>query len=465
MGHGARADTVRRASNPSPSPVLCLRVRLILATALVAVLAPAAHAAPPANDAPTAPAAFTPVTAENGSPTELQAVVELAEATPDPGVPSCLGASSFARTVWLRVPEHPAPRELTVEATGETLEVIDLAAFVQPQAAPSPVLAEPNQCAGAGAGGADAAEEPTSAVSLRIPANRSVLIQVGRRGPVSSPGAERALVTLAQASLGVLAEPAGDQAFRAPGAGGGRTRVALGGATLTEEDPAQPPCPSLASVWRRVTPRSSGRRTISVDGSKVSTLAVFAGDTPTGDNVSDCVNRERRGELQMRVRARRGRTLWVRIGTDRPTSVSTATLEYSAADETIVDGGPGGSDPTPGGPGGGLPDVCASSRARKARVSGRGFGGSARVLSRRRALKLPVALRGSSVCDVDVRLRGPRGRVYAVARAGRLSGSERLRLVRVRRYVAGAYRLQVRALDAFGHQRRVRSSVRGRLGR
>ena len=441
--------------------VTCVRP-ILLAGLLALVLPAAAQAAPPPNDAPSSPGSFDPVTAENGTPTELQAIVELAEATPDAGVPSCLGSSSFARTVWLRVPEHPAPREMTVEATGETLEVIDLAAFVQPQGAPAPVLAEPNQCAGAGAGGSDAAEEPTSAVSLRIPANRSVLVQVGRRGPVSSPDAERALVTLAQASLGVLPVPAGDQAFSAPSAPNGRSRVPLGGATLTEEDPAQPVCPALGSVWRRITPGGSGSRTISADGRSVATLSVFEGDRPTGESALDCVNRETRGDLQMRVRAQRGRPLWIRIGTDRPNSSALASLTVGPG-EVVVDGGPGGSDPTPGGPGAGLPDSCWATRPARARVRGSSFSGSARAFSRRRTLELRVRLTGSPVCDVDVQLRGPRGRVYAVARAVRLSGSERLSLVRVRRYAKGTYRLRVRALDSLGDRRRVRTSVRGRM--
>ena len=443
--------------------MFCLAVRLIIAAVLLAALAPAAQAAPPTNDAPASPAAFESVNAANGQTFEQQAIVELAEATPDGGVPSCLGSSSFARTVWLRIPEHPAAREVAVEATGQTLAVVDLAAFVQPQGATAPVVAEPNQCSGAGAGGADEAEEPTSAVALRIPPNRSVLIQVGRRGPAGHPDEERALVTLAQASLGELPVPEGDAAVVAPAARGGRNRVALGGATITEEDPAQPACPALASVWRRVHPGSNAERTISVDGRSVSTLTVFEGDVPTGENALDCVNRERRGDLSVRVRARRGRTLWVRVGTDRPNSASVASLVVSARDENVVDGGRGGSDPTPGGPGGGLPDTCASARPSKARVRGSSFSGSAKALSRRRTLTLGVRLSGSSVCDVDVRLRGPRGRVYAVVRAVRLSGSERLRLVRVRRYAKGRYRLQVRAIDAFGDTRRVRSSVRGSL--
>ena len=59
---------------------------------------------------PPAPAPFAPYTAANGRPRDLQAIAELVEATPDPGVPRCLGAASFARTVWYRIPAVPARR-------------------------------------------------------------------------------------------------------------------------------------------------------------------------------------------------------------------------------------------------------------------------------------------------------------------------------------------------------------------
>lgn len=447
-----------------PCSVLLVRLACLPALLGLLIAASPAAAAPPPNDAPAGAAGFETVSAENGTPSDQQAVADLAEASPDPGIPSCLGSSSFARTVWFRIPESAAPREIAVEATGRTLEVIDLAAFVQPPGAGSPVTVEPNACAGAGAGGSDASEEPTSAIAMRIPAGRAVLVQVGRRGPRSSREDEQALVVLSQTNLAAVPAPAGDEAASAPAArGSGTTRVTLGGATITEEDPAQPVCPSLASVWRRLTPGKTGRRTISADGGTLGTLAVFSGPRPTGDNVLDCVNRERSGELQMRVRARRGKTMWIRLGTDRPASVSTATLRVSNGSETVVDGGPGGSDPTPGGPGAGLPDECWQARAQRARVAGR-ISGSARRLNRKRRLALRVTLKRSSVCDVDVRLRGPRGRVYAVARAVRLSGRERLRLVRVRRLVPGSYKLKVTALDPFGERRSVRSRVRGRIG-
>src|SRR3954447_15759925 len=105
---------------------------LVLAMALTAAPAQAAR---PSNDVPGGAAAglFMPYAAENGTPTLLQATAELAEATPDAGVPRCLGPSSFARTVWYRLPASPVTTEVTLEATGRTLDVVDLAAFVQPR--------------------------------------------------------------------------------------------------------------------------------------------------------------------------------------------------------------------------------------------------------------------------------------------------------------------------------------------
>src|SRR3954447_14029371 len=103
------------------------------ALAVAAVPSPAA-AAPPPNDAAGTPGVFGPYTAEDGVPAEQQAVAELAEATPDGGTPRCLGPLSFERTVWYRVPEQPSPAVVTVEASGRTLDVIDLAGFVQPLA-------------------------------------------------------------------------------------------------------------------------------------------------------------------------------------------------------------------------------------------------------------------------------------------------------------------------------------------
>jgi hypothetical protein len=426
-----------------------------------------ATALPPSHDAPAGAAAFEPFAAENGTPRELQAVAELAEATPDPGVPRCLGRSSFARTVWYRIPPQGTPQEITVEAVGRTLDVIDLAAFVQPETALGPLTTEPNACSGVGSGGADASEEPTSAVTLRVPALRAVLIQVGRRGRVGSADDERAVLSLDVRPVVFALAPAGDIAnSRAPLASGRRAnRVGLAAATVTEEDPAQPPCPSLGTVWRRIVPGRSGRRLISVEGRAASALAVVAGSRPIAASALDCINRTGYGALQLNVPVRRGRPLSIRIGTDRPPDGSTATLHVKdGAHAAVIDGGPGGFDPTTGGPGGGFPAACIQAKVRRARIRGARISGIAIARNRRRMLPLVIAVRRASVCDVKLELVGPRRRLYALARVIHLKGRRVVRLRRIRRLVAGAYRLRATAVSVRGERVRVRTRVRGRLG-
>jgi hypothetical protein len=442
---------------------------LVGATLVVAAVPSPAPAAPPANDGPAAPAAFAPYTAENGTPTEQQAIAELVEATPDSGTPDCLGPFSFARTVWYRVPEGPAPQVLTVEASGRTLDVIDLAAFVQPLPEPGlpPALqaVEPNACFGLGSGGSDAAEEPTSGLTLRVPAQQAVLVQVGRRGPVGSADDERAVLALTVESEPEIGRPSGDSATAAPTAASDRTNfVDLAGATITEEDPAQPACPSLGTVWRRVIPGRSGKRLIRVGGSRVSTLTVFSGKRPTADNVLDCVNREGRGSLQMVVPVRRRTPVWIRLGTERSLDGGEATLQVGdGARATVIDGGPGGFDPTAGGPGGGFPDACLRSRPERARVSGPRLGGAAGALNRFRRIPFSVVVRGASVCDAEISLFGPKNRLYAKGRALRLTGREVIRVPRLRTIVKGRYRLRVRGVSAVGAPIKIRGGVSGRL--
>jgi hypothetical protein len=443
---------------------------VLAAVILGALAAPvtSAVAAPPANDAPTAPGVFSPYTAENGSPRQLQAVAEMAESTADAGVPRCLGPKSFARTVWYVIPADETPQELTVEASGRTLSVIDLAAYVQPSGANAPSTAEPNACSGIGAGGSDAAEEPTSGVMLRVPAGRAVLIQVGRRGPVGSAENERVVLSLDARSLALPFPPAGDIADPAttPAA---RVRtptfVQLDGSTITGEDPAEPPCPSLGSAWRRFTVTRSGPRLVSVAGAYATTLSVFEGTRPTGDNALDCVNRAGRGQLQMLVPVRARRTVWVRIGSDAPRDAAEARLEVADGEGALViDGGPGGFDPTTGGPGGGFPADCTKSNPALARVGGTPFRGRPKVFNRRRTIGLRLHIRGDVLCDVVLRLVGPRGRIYASGRAIRLKkGRPAVKLRRVRDLVSGSYSLRVSAVDLRGKRVKVRTALRGRL--
>lgn len=472
------------------------RLRLLPILACSAAIAPTfAAAAPPKHDAPSAAEPFSAYTASNGRPDEQQAVAELVEATPDPGLPRCLGPASFARTVWYRVPEGATAQQVSVEAMGRTLDVVDLAAYVQaelpappppppPPPEPPPEPEEPptppragaaqvsstgqaNACSGRGAGGADASEEPTSGVVLHVPPRHPVLIQVGRRGRVGSPENERAVLALEVRPLTTSGLPAGDRATGSvPVARNGReTYVDLFGATTTGEDPAQPPCPSLGTVWRKFTPGSSGRRLIRAYGAGVETLTVFSGRRPTGDNALDCVNREGPGALEMVVPVRRRQTVWVRIGTDQMVAGSQGTLEVlDGRRANVVDGGPGGADPTPGGPGGGFPDACLTARPERARISGGALRGPAGAYNRFRRIRLRMVVVGASVCDVELRLRGPGNRVYAKGRARRLKGRTAAYLPRLRTFRRGSYRLKVTAVSPLGRRVNVRTRLGGRLG-
>jgi hypothetical protein len=448
--------------------------------ALLTTTPPSAFAVPPPNDAVTAPGQFAPYTTANGQPVEQQAIAELVEATADPSVRRCLGEGSFARTVWYRIAEVPVAQELTIDASGRTLDPIDLAAFVQPEVVPPPApapappararaaqlaaTAVPNACAGLGDGGASEAEEPGSAITLRVPPNHPVLVQVGRRGTAGSADDERAVLSLLSRPVDLIARPPGDVAGASvPAARPTRpTSLALSDATLTGEDPAVPPCPSLGSVWSRLVPGNSIPRRISVEGGGATTLAVFAGGTPAKREALDCVNRQGRGALEMRVPARRGRTLWIRIGTDSR-NAGTATMRVEDAERGIVvDGGPGGVDPTPGGPGGGLPAACDSTRIERARISGPALAGSARRYDVRR-VRLRIVARGARVCDAELKLYGPRGLLYAQGRAIQLKGRRSVALPRLRNFRRGRYRLHVTGVSRLGDRVKVRTSVRGRL--
>jgi hypothetical protein len=451
--------------------------RTVLA-GLVALLAiPAtATAAPPSNDAPTAPAGFSSYTAENGQPSDLQATAELQEATPDQGVPRCLGPASFARTVWFAVPPASQPQEITVEASGETLDVVDLAAFVQPPNAnpATPQTTQPNVCDGSGAGGAADSQEPTAGVSLRVPAGRAVLIQVGRRGPATQPNDERAIVSLDdRIATAPAIPPQGDyvNANTPSVAPDAKALVPLFGATLTEDDPAEPPCPALGSVWRKLRPQTKGTPQpwlITVDGNDATSLALFSGAKPTADNVLDCIDRSGRGALKMLVPAAQAKKqLWLSIGTDAPVEESTATLATRpGAGAYVVDGGPGGFDPTSGGPGGGFPSDCARADASKASVSGAAFKGNLKRLDKRRHLSIPLMLVHGPICDARLELKGPHNRVYATRQIVRIkSGRQFISLTRPRHstLAKGSYRLVVTALSSTGEHVTVKSTLKARL--
>jgi hypothetical protein len=434
-----------------------------LAAAFALVAATPAVAAPP-NDVPAGAAAFSAYGAANGRPRDLAATAELFDATADPGVPRCLGAGSFARTAWYRIPAAGTPQAISLEAFGRTLDVVDLAAFVQPQGPPPPVTRMPNACAGVGAGGPEASEEPTSGITMHVPAGHDVLIQAGRRGAPQSPDDERALLSLETAALTLRPETKGDVAR--PGTPTARsskaTFVGLKDATISEEDPATPPCPALGTVWRRIVPGSSGLRVISVSGASATTLAVFRGKVPTAANALDCVNRSGFGDLELRVKARRRQTLWVRIGTDSATGGSGALLRVAdGARRLVVDGGPGGFDPTPGGAGGGLPGACDRAAAERAVIRGPAIRGRAK--GRGRSIAIKVRTERSSACDARLELVGPGNDVYARARVLRLHGRQTIRLALARALKSGRYRLQVKARSQRGGLADVRTNVKGRL--
>src|SRR4051794_363439 len=442
-----------------------LRVLLVVLVAMLAAPAGSALASPPPNDGPDGAAPFEPVTAANGRPHDLQGIAELAEATPDPGVPRCLGPGSFQRTVWFRAAAASAPQRLAVEASGSTLAVADIAAFVQPAGVVVPLRRHPNACSGKGAGGADAAEEPTSGLTIDVPAGRDVLFQIGARGAPVSSDAERRVVSLDARPLLPALAPRGDTATRATPRASSKhsTLIPLAHATVTEDEPADPACPAFGTVWRQFKPSHSGRLLVSLRSGLGSTLSVYSGRLPTQANELDCVDRATFGRLEMNVPARKGRTLWIRVGADNPHSGSREKLRIeNGRGQIVVHGGPGGFDPTTGGPGGGLPASCSQSHPERARVSG-SLGGSAAGFNARGVIALRIAVRRAAICDVQADLLGPKGRVYASGIGGRLSGRATLRLQRTRRLGRGAYRLRITAVDYLGRRVNVRSTVRGRL--
>ena len=308
----------------------------VVALAASGLAAAPAVAAPPPNDAPQGAVEFTAVTAENGTPTERQGIAEVAEATADPGVAPCLGPDSFARTVWFRVPAATAPRLVEVTGTGgsgQSAAVPDLAAFVVGDGG-APV--EPQACDGPNVQ-AGPAVEGAADVAVRVPAGRSVLIQAGR--PADQPP-ERIVLSSSVLILGDEGSPPGDRALDAPAlALGTATRIDLSGATVSEEDPAQPACPASGTVWRRFTTLGSGVQQIRVAGDDATAVTAFVGAVPTADNAVACALRERAGaEIDLSVAAGRGDTVWVRVGTESDGGDAAATLAVGGPGAPV--GGP-----------------------------------------------------------------------------------------------------------------------------
>jgi hypothetical protein len=421
---------------------------LILAALIAAAPAPAALAAPPPNDAPAGAAPFEVYTAVNGIPNERQAVADLAEATPDPGVPSCLGNGFFLRTAWYRIPATQTPRELTVEASGRTLDVVDLAAFVQPGAGTT-LTSLPNVCAGLGVGGGDSAADATAGLSIRVGPFRDVLVQVGRHGPVSSPEDEQVVLHLGETALPVGDGPDGDRAGPSTPSipKSGITSVALGGATTSQEDPFLARCPAAAGVWRKVRPPSGGRWTFTADGGDAATLSVFTGARPTPASAIGCVDRQGPAPLVLPVPAKKGRLLWLRIGTDRPVSGAAAQLRFrrSIAGDRL-DGG-----------------ACLPSTSRAAVGGGHLGPGMVKRANRSRTVQLRMRVRNGPLCAAQLALVGPGQQIYARGTAGIVRGTQRVSLPRVRKLKRGRYRLRVDALGIAAIRNGVPSSLTFRL--
>jgi len=451
---------------------MAARTLLALAAALLTFAPAVARAAPPANDLPSAAFGFTPYTAANGVPVEQQAIAELAEATPDPSLVRCLGEGSFERTVWFFAPPAAVATEITVDAAGRTLDPVDLAAFVQPEvlATPPATAAQgnasvPNACAGIGDGGASGALEPGNAVTLRVPPNHPVLFQVGRRGAAGPPDDERAVLSLLVRAIPTFVPVLGDRAEPlTPIARAKRpTPVPLALATVTREDPSTPVCPSVGTVWRRLLPGDSVPRRVTVTGRDAATLAVFSGPLPAEGRALECLNRDDSGPMEMIVPVRKGRTTWLRVGTDALAG-SPARLKIAPAPQgSVVDGGPGGDDPTPGGSGGGLPRACDRPEAERARLAGPRMKGAPGGYNVPR-VPIVVNLRGVRVCDAELRLYGPRGFLYAKAVLPQLKeGKRTVRLGRRRTFTRGNYRLELRGMGRLGDTVKVRGAVTGSL--
>ena len=345
------------------------RCTVVVVLALAGWLcAPTAHAARPDNDAPGAAGVFAPYAAAAGKPVGLSAIGELGEATPDRGMPRCLGKRSFSRTVWYRVPAIGATQLLSVEAVGRTLALVDLAAYVQPNA-PGATVREPNVCDGFGGGGSDATIEPTSAVSMIVPPNASVLVQVGRRGPRRARHRAR-LLSLDTFASDFLGPPPGTSPPSAPRLRPGRAFLSLAGATITGEDPAQAPARASARSGARSS-RQERAASSSASAARCDRGDRLRGRRPKGDNAVDCVIR-RAPAARLDVPVKRNRPVWVRVGHrrhvrgQRPRS----SPRRDGDGATVVDGGSGGTDPTPGGPGGGFPASCDDAAVEDARVSG-----------------------------------------------------------------------------------------------
>ena len=187
-----------------------MKLRRVAPALLITLAVPAGVLAATAADGPDQAAEFTAQTAENGPVGDLQAVLELQSAGPDPGVRSCFRRRGFARTAWARVPAAESNQRVTVEATPQyaSTRMPDLALFVQPPVAAGPVVSSPGLCDGRDLHrGLGERGDPSSAVSGVLPAGAAALIQIGwRKGDAPEP----VVASLTRAAVESLPAPPGD---------------------------------------------------------------------------------------------------------------------------------------------------------------------------------------------------------------------------------------------------------------
>jgi hypothetical protein len=196
-----------------------------------------------------------------------------------------------------------------------------------------------------------------------------------------------------------------------------------------------------------VRPPASGRWTVTADAGDAATLSVFTGAQPTPASAIGCVDRQGPAPLMLPVPAKKGRLLWVRVGADRPVPGATAQLHFRRAIAgDRLDGGACLPNTVPAAVGGGYSGPAAVKRANKFRT----------VLLRMR-------VRNGPLCGAQLQLEGPKGQIYARGTAGRVRGTERVSLQRVRKLRRGRYRLRVDAVGIAAIRNKVPSSLTFRL--
>jgi hypothetical protein len=321
-GGGGGQQGGGRARRPLASPATLAVLFCALA------FAGPASAAPPAADGPGGAVELGTVTAENGAVTDLSAVIDPAEATPD-AVPRCLGGGTFERAVWAWVPAAEGAGRVTVEVTPQsgTTAQPDLAVFVQPPGGTRelPDVREPSACDGRELLGDDARGDGSSAATVVVGAGRPLLVQVAwRAGDASAP----LVVSAHRDPLTLPAAPAGDEAAGAPAiALGAAAPVPTAGATLGPADPAEPWCPAPATVFRRIVIPRAGFYAVAAGGDAV-TVTAFA-DPLSADSALGCADAGDGAGTGVAVRAAAAGTLWVRVGVDHPEAAGGASLATS----------------------------------------------------------------------------------------------------------------------------------------